>query len=460
MPTRPLLAAVVLAALACQSGSQPYAHGLSAASTIPPSSLLRLPAEGGPAALYHVPGLEPWDWRLSTPMPALRRMVGADLDQELVYALTARNEVIALDLQTARPRPVLAQSVREVTIGPDGTLFTVDDSLRVVQFVRRNPVRFATRLPARPRDLFGTRGAALIAISAGTANGLTLLHPGEPPKRSELPTGDAAATFWGDLLAIAADSAVILTDPEHPDPLLSLPIDGHARAVLFSPSGHRFYVARREGGVLVYNRFTRQKVGEIDLPGPAGALRVDPFGRWLLVHPTGADSLWLVDLATDRYVGGFAADWSPDLPTVTNQQTLLLKLGRDVVAYDLTNREFPESGRVADGSGDFWLPLAWTPETGTASALPETAADTTTAASPDEESASRVYLQVSSSQNRAWSDELARQLTQQGLPASVLEPRAGEEGFRVVLGPYPTREVAESTGRRLGRPFFLYQPDR
>lgn len=54
----------------------------------------------------------------------------------------------------------------------------------------------------------------------------------------------------------------------------------------------------------------------------------------------------------------------------------------------------------------------------------------------------------------------ARQLEQQGLPASVLEPRDGEEGFRVVLGPYPTREVAESTGRRLGRPFFIYQPDR
>ncbi|MBK7714589.1 MAG: SPOR domain-containing protein [Gemmatimonadetes bacterium] len=460
MSTRPLLVTMVLAALACQSGSQPYAHGLSAASTIPPSSLLRLPAAGGPAALYHVPGLAPWDWRTSTPFPPLRRVVGADLDQELVYALTDKNEVVALDLQTARPRPVLAQSVREVTIGPDGTLFTVDDSLRVVQFVRRNPVRFATRLPARPRDLFGTRGATLIAISAGAANGLTLLHPGEPPKRAELPTGDAAAAFWGDLLAIAADSAVILADPEQPDLLQSLPVSGHARAVLFSPSGHRFYVARREGGVLVYNRFTRQKVGEIDLPGPAGALRVDPFGRWLLVHPTGADSLWLVDLATDRYVGGFAADWSSDLPTVTNQQTLLLKLGRDVVAYDLTNGEFPEAGRVRDGSGDFWLPLAWTPETGTASALPETAADTTTPLAPDDEAASRVYLQVSSSQNRAWSDELARQLEQQGLPASVLEPRDGEEGFRVVLGPYPTREVAESTGRRLGRPFFIYQPDR
>jgi hypothetical protein len=413
------------------------------------------------AALYHAPGLEPWDWRSSGPLPALRRVIGAALDQELVYAQTARNEIVALDLQTARPRPSLMQNVREAALGPDGTLYTVDDSLRVVQVVRRNPIRFPIRLPARPRDLFGTRSAALLAISTGATTVLTQLRLGADPARATLPGGDAAATFWGDLLAVAADSAVILADPEAPESLLALPVSGHARAVLFSPSGHRFYVARREGGILVYNRFTRGKLAEIDLPGPAGALRADPFGRWLLVHPTGADSLWLVDLATNRYVGRFAADWASDLPTVTNQQILLLKVEGDVVAYDLTDGDFPERGRVLNGAVDFWLPLAWTPETGTASALPEAVPDTgiETSAGEDGE-AGRIYLQLSSSQNRGWSAELARQLEQQGLPAKVLDPGTGEEGYRVVLGPYPTREAAESTGRRLGRPFFLYQPDR
>ena len=56
--------------------------------------------------------------------------------------------------------------------------------------------------------------------------------------------------------------------------------------------------------------------------------------------------------------------------------------------------------------------------------------------------------------------ETAWQLEQQGLPSSVLDPRGPDEGYRVVLGPYPTREAAESTGKRLGRPFFIYQPDR
>lgn len=461
--TRLPLALAALLLSACQSGSQPYAHGLSVASTTPPSSLLRLAAAGGTAELYHLPKLDRWGWQSSAALPGLLRPIGADLDQGLVYALGLKNEIVALDLQTARPRPQLFTNVRDVTVGPDGTLFTVDDSLRVVQFIRRNPVRFPTRLQARPRDLFGTRTAELLAISAGAPTAVTLLRADDPPSRGTLPNGDAAATYWGDLLAVAADTAVVLYDPEALDHGTSLPVTGHARALLFSPSGHRLYVARREGSILVFNRFTRDKVGEIDLPGGAGALRVDPYGRWLLVHPADADSLWLVSLATNKLVHSFAARWAPDLPTVTNQQTLLVKAGGDLVAYDLAKSDFAESGRVAGGAADLWLPLAWTPETGTAStdtpvATDSTAADTT--AEGDDSGATRVYLQVSSSQNHDWSAELARQLEQQGLPAKVLDPRAGEEGFRVVLGPYPSREAAESTGRRLGRPFFIYQPDR
>ncbi|MEO8636291.1 MAG: SPOR domain-containing protein [Gemmatimonadales bacterium] len=463
MTTRPLRTALVLLlAGACQSDPSSHVRGLSVASTTPPSSLLRLPAAGGIAELYRLPRLEAWGWKSVGALPPLSRPVGADLDQGLIYALGAQHDVVALDLQTARPRLQLISNAREIAMGPDGTLYTVDDSLRVVQFVRRNPVRFSSRLPARPRDLFGTRSASLLAISSGPTNALTLLRPEDPPTRALLPTGDAAATFWGDLLAIAADSVVLLVDPARPEEPTAIKVEGHARAVLFSPSGHRFYVARREGGVLVFNRFTRNRVAEIDLPGGAGALRVDPFGRWLLVHPPTADSVWLVDLATNKYVGGVAAEWAADLPTVTNQQVLLVKSGGDVVAYNLALGDRPESGRIKGGAADYWLPLAWTPETGTAGTAPTDSVTTVVPGDSGEAAPppAKVFLQVSSSQNHDWSAELARQLSEQGLPATVLDPGTGEEGFRVVLGPYPSREVAESTGRRLGRPFFIYQPDR
>lgn len=460
MPRRPILAAAIVLVLACRSGSQPY-RGLSVATTTPPSSLLRLVAGGGTAELYHVPRLEPWGWRSSTALPALRRPIGADLDLGVVYGLTSKNEVLGFDLVTARPRPQLTAGVRDVAMGPDGTLFTVDDSLRVVQYVRRNPQRYDARLPARPRELYGTRNSNLLAVSSGQASTLTILRTDDQPGKIPLPTGDAASTFWGDLVAVAADTAVILVEPEHPDRRRAIRVDGHARAVIFSPSGHRFYVAQREGPVLVYNRFTRELMDEIDLPGGAASLRADPFGRWLMVHPQGSDSLWLVDLAKNKLVDRFHCDWAVDLPTVTNSQTLLLKQGDDMVAYDLTKPDHGESGRVKGGAVDWWLPLAWTPETGTASVETEAAPDSAAAAdSEGTEAPPKVYLQLSSSQNKDWASDLARQLEQQGLPSSVLEPRGPDEGYRVVLGPYPTREAAESTGKRLGRPFFIYQPDR
>jgi cell division protein FtsN len=66
-----------------------------------------------------------------------------------------------------------------------------------------------------------------------------------------------------------------------------------------------------------------------------------------------------------------------------------------------------------------------------------------------------VYLQVSSSQNPTWANELSAKLGAAGLPASVLAPRRSEDVYRVVLGPYATREQAEATGRTIGMPSFI-----
>ena len=450
-------AGLVVAVLACQNAPKQLASTLSVASQAPPSSLLRLPAAGGTAKIYRDPALAEAEWLSLDKFPALRRPIGVDLDLGLVYALGAKNDVVALDLQTGRIPPTLLPGVREAALGPDGTLYMVDDSNKVTEVVRRNPVRFQTRLPGRPRDLFGTRDAQLIAVSAAAANTLTILSSENPPATLLLPRGDATATQWGDLIAVAAYTAVILVEPRTKTAPRSLRVSGHARAVVFSPSGHRLYIASRTGSVLVMNRFTDEIVGDLKLPGPAGALRSDPYGRWMLAHPPTADSVWVADLATGRYAGGFATEWGPDLPTVTDRQTLLVREGPDVLAFDLSRAGFPGTGRVAGGAKDLWVPLAWTPETGTSIPV---AAGTEVAIPEDTGPETQVYLQVSSSQNPAWAGELANQLADAGLPASVLKPGSGEEGYRVVLGPYASRDEAEASGRKLGRPFFIYQTDR
>src|SRR5438045_7063 len=114
-----------------------------------------------------------------------------------------------------------------------------------------------------------------------------------------------------------------------------------------------------------------------------------------------------------------------------------------------------EVGRVQRGAGDLWVLSSWLPRgvpagpTGTAAAAAE---------STGTSSEGPLYVQVSTSQNPEWSGHLADDLTRAGLAARVLPPQHPDDGYRVVLGPYATREQAEVTGRRLGRPFWIYQP--
>src|SRR4029434_1270889 len=134
----------------------------------------------------------------------------------------------------------------------------------------------------------------------------------------------------------------------------------------------------------------------------------------------------LVDLSSNKFVAGFETEWSTDVPTVTNQQLLLLKSGGDLVAVDLTQSKMTVTGRVKGGAKDYWITLPWSPETGSASPTPPEIRESPVVAK-DSVSSSEVFLQVSSSQNKAWASELASQLSSAGLPARVIDPRAGEE---------------------------------
>jgi len=413
-----------------------------------PASVLRLPRDKGAARLYRLPALEPSVWRQTDKLPALASVVGADLEQRLVYALDDKQNLVGLDLESRRVRSFLPQ-VKRAVLGPDGALYAVDSASAITQFVRRAPVRFRPKLAGATSNLFGTQSGGLVVLPAGGKGEAVLLSADQARAATRLPAGDAAATYLGDLVAIAADSAVVLYEPQAQSPVRSLDVSGTARAVAFSPSGHRLYVAR-EGDIRVLDRLSGETLETIDLPGAARELRMHFYGQWLLARPAKGDSVWVVDLSTDRFVGTVLTRWSGDLPAVAGERTLLIRAGGDVRALDLGEKGFPVTGEVDGGADDVWLPLAWLPagEEGAPQGADSAAADS---AAPG----ATVYLQVSSSRNPEWADELTAKLKGAGLPASVLAPKRGEEAYRVVIGPYATREQAEATGRTLGMPSFV-----
>ncbi len=455
------MTAAALAAALAGCGGEP---DLAAAGNLPAvgrapevATVLRIPRDGGTARLYRVPTLEPSAWKLGDKLPALERTLGVDPEQGFVFLLDKKRNIVALDLETRRLRPSLEQ-VRQATVGPDGALYAVDTASNVVQVVRRTPVRFRNKLQGSPRELHGTMGGMLVARLAGDDPRLEVLGSDRPPATFPVAEGPQALSFWGDLVAVAADSAVVLYEVEGDSDgdrdRVSIPVSGSAKAALFSPSGHRIYVARATEGLLVLDRVSGEELLEIDLPGPAVGLSGDRYGQWVLVRPATGDSAWVVDVGKSRHVGTVQVEWDADLPAIVSPNTLLTRRGKDLVALDLGRDGFPVRGRIEGGAADSWLPLAWHPAQ--EENVPMDADSAALAAAADSAAkAPSVYLQVSSSQNPAWAEELSQKLKAAGLPASVLKPARSDEAYRVVLGPYATREQAEESGRGIGMPSFV-----
>jgi len=463
------LALLTLSLAACQRAADAPAGVLPpAAQVVPSTSLLRLPRAGGSPRFYSAPALADLGWRARGRLPAMQLAVGFDLDQELAYAVDSSRGLQGLDVTTGTAR-VLTKDVRGVVLGPEGTLWVVDDQNGIVRVRRRFAERLDAALPGRPVALYGTGDRQLLAIEGGDSAAAYLVAGLQAGARKALPSVHTAASPWGDLLAVAAETGVYLWAPHGETELRRVRIGGTPRTVRFSASGHRIYVGRESEDLAVIDRYSGDRLDDIAIPGAAAGLRVAPYGAWLLARPDKGDTVWVVNLATGKYAGMVAAPWSADLPTVLGDATLLVRRGADVVALDLNTEAFPEVGRIKGGANDLYLPVPWLPaanrpaEAAVASATPDSlAAAAATPSAPDTGGAAPVnavmYLQVSRSQNPTWAQALAEEIRKDGFPALVLDPKAGEEAFRVVVGPYPSREAAESAGRRLGRPSFIYQP--
>jgi hypothetical protein len=414
---------------------------------------IRVLAKGGTPALYQLPGLQEMPGVLRGRLPPVASVVGVDPESEMLFAVTAKGDLLGYDLESGRVDTV-ATGVAHAALGPDGTLFTVDTKKRVVSLERRVRVAWPQPLAAMPRELFGASDGRLIAIVTQDQPRVMTAASDQPPAvRDLLLSGDVAMTRWGELLAVASDSGVTLVDPFARRAPAFVPLADHPRALAFSPAGHRLYVARRTSpGLAVIDRFERKEIDGVALPLPATDLRVDRFGRWLLARPATGDSVWIVDLPIKRLVGAVPGGWNSDLPDVAPDGALLVRTGADVVA--LQPDSLKQTGRVTGTAADLWVLTTWLPR-GSLRALADAAQGVTPVG---DTTGGALYVQVSVSQNQDWSTEMAQQLSRAGLAARVLPPAHPDDGYRVVLGPYPTREQAEAIGRKLGRPFWIYQP--
>lgn len=287
-------------------------------------------------------------------------------------------------------------------------------------------------------------------------------------------------TQLGDRIYLVAKGRLVGLGTRTMQAVTPIEFDAPVTAMAATPSGDRLFVATDSSTALsVVDRYRERVTSSIELAGEPLELRMDPLGRWLLVRAK-KDSVWVIGVADGRVVGKTATRWHNDLPFVAPDGRIALAEKNDVVFVDAS---LQERARVAGGASDFWYSFLWAgfrprdasldrseplpgaDTTDSTLMMPPVAADsllepplpTDTAQRPPAVRGFIVSFAALLSEERA--RELAGQIRVGGQAARIITTaRNGTSVYRVVLGPYPTRDEAERIGRESGQPsWWVYE---
>jgi septal ring-binding cell division protein DamX len=209
---------------------------------------------------------------------------------------------------------------------------------------------------------------------------------------------------------------------------------------------------------------------------------MDPLGRYLLARFPKADSAWVIAIGNNHLVGAVATRWETDLPAITPDGELAVLGAKDVTLLD--PEKLTARSTVAGGGKDFWYFFAWNGFRPRAQGLDQpvtfpsesaytdsTASSTSTGTSstpvardtappPANPAAPTTGFTVSFAalltEDKA--QQLASTIKVGATTAHVVSTStAGSPIFRVVMGPFATKDEAEKVGRASRREYWIYE---
>ncbi len=349
--------------------------------------------------------------------------------------------------------------------------------------------------PARATAIFPqSNGAVVIAGNENGKTGLWLIQPTdeEVVQVASLPLVSRIHAQVGDRIYFAVDTGLVGVRTRDLTPVKSVRLKSPVEAIVSTPSGDRMYVALKGNNELsVVDRYSESISESVVLPGPVTELRMDPLGQYILARPEAtADSVWVIGIGTDRVNGSVATDWRADLPAFAPGGSIAVARGNDVVLVDAST--LATKSKITSGGQDFWYFLAWNGFRPRAAGLDrpvtfdgrDSVIRTDTAAPAHNDSvpspplrdarpsmlptppeltpAQRGYMvsfaAVLSGQKAS---ETAAGIVVNGIKPRVVQSQTGSTTiFRVVLGPYATRDEADRVGRDSRRQYWVYEETR
>jgi cell division septation protein DedD len=480
-PVRSFIAfALILAACGGDRSAVPATRTASSTSSQrgPDALLLRVPRAGGVARVTSYPNIDSTAWTGTDAAPPLDRILAFDPDAGLIAAVDTRGLPVWLDLRVGSVTlPHLRGGLHGITSIDGSTIFAVGDDGAVLRFTPAGSWLF--KPPAPAHSVFPLSGGNLLIV--GGSRGNERLWRVRPPATKildsltlpETAPGAGAAAPFADRVYLATSNRTLLgLRARRLSSTRSIELDHTIADIVATPSGDRFYVITDSSNrVNIVDQYQDRLSGTIDLAGRPRDLRVDPFGRFLLVRAAKGDDVWVVSVGTNQVVGTIHSVWRGDVPFVAPDGAIAASDGRDVTFLDRST--FQPTQRAVGGASDFWYAFLWNGlraravtldkpvefPTDSPATLPPprpVVRETVVAPAPAPQHAAdstKIGFTVSFAAvlNETVAREQAAKIVVDGHQARIVTgTTSGMTVYRVVLGPYQTREEAERVGRASG----------
>lgn len=476
---------MALALVACGQDRPPASStqaGTASATYAGPQALvLRVPRAGGMPRVHRYPRIDSVVWTTSEKIPAPAEMLAFDDENGIVAYQDTRGRPVLLDFRLGTASVQTTKKLTGLASANGRAVYGIASNGDVVRLTASGEWTYT---PPRPAQAVYPQLDGGLLVASGTGANLRLLKIFPPDKTIlnsiAFPMAQKAVrSQLGDRLYLAVDSGLVVLRTRTMDWAPPVHFERPIKVMASTPSGDRvFLLADTNTRIAVVDRFRDRVTAEFELPGKAEDLRVDPFGRYLLARAEDSDSVWVLAIGTQRVIGSLRSTWRADLPFVGYDGAIATAIGNDVVMFE--GETLKQRSRIAGGARDIWFQIQWDGFRPRAASLDEpvrfdsiiidsTAVDSLapiadssdTAGAPGADTAqlpSGFVVSFAAFLNEARAQDLANRIYVGGQNARVVvSSRDGATIYRVILGPYATREEADRAGRESGQSYWVFE---
>jgi hypothetical protein len=481
---RSTLLALLVVLAACKGDRPADPATRTALSAQPPRGpdnlVLRIAQKGGTARVYAYPRLDTIVWSApSAPAPA--RVLGFDDEAGEIAYVDGKGLPARIDFRQGGASTVSRSKLTALTSTDGSAIYAIAADGGVQRYSESGTWKW--KPPLAPRALFPQSDGSLLVL-AERKDGSVVWRL-RPPSLDIVDSvvlpkvNRTLRTQVGDRLYLGAEKELTGIRTRTMERTPSITMDAEIEQLAATPSGDRvFVVTKGDSAIHIVDRYREEESGSIPVGRHVAELRMDPLGRYLLARPDGVDSAVVIALGTNRVVGTTATEWRADLPFVAPDGGIAVAQGPDVLVVE--GETLKPVKRVRGGAADFWYPFRWTGFRPRAAALDQPvefagasdsarAAQDSAAAHPDSTASSPAAADTAP-RRAGWTvsfaallvpdkaRDLATQIHVGGEQARVITAmREGSTIYRVVLGPYATRDEAERIGRESKNSYWVYE---